>query len=85
MSLLSGTASVSYDDNGSAAAATTYDADLSIVGTNGGTTLTVGMDVDAGATISGVDLASKIGPVTITADMYDEVFNRNYCCSNFYW
>jgi hypothetical protein len=70
---ISGAASVSYDDNGSSASATTYDADLSIVGTNGGTTLTVGMDVDAGATISGVDLASKIGPVTITADMYDEV------------
>jgi hypothetical protein len=70
---ISGAASVSYDDNGSAASATTYDADLSIVGTNGGTTLTVGMDVDAGASISGVDMASKIGPVTITADMYDEV------------
>ncbi|MDB9975119.1 hypothetical protein OAE24_03020 [Candidatus Thioglobus sp.] len=70
---ISGAASVSYDDNGSSASATTYDADLSIVGTNGGTTLTVGMDVDAGASISGVDLASKIGPVTITADMYDEV------------
>jgi len=70
---ISGAASVSYDDNGSGASATTYDADLSIVGTNGGTTLTVGMDVDAGASISGVDLASKIGPVTIAADMYDEV------------
>jgi len=70
---ISGAASVSYDDNGSAASATSYDADLSIVGTNGGTTLTVGMDVDAGASISGVDMASKIGPVTITADMYDEV------------
>jgi hypothetical protein len=70
---ISGSASVSYDDNGAGSSATTYDADLSIVGTNGGTTLTVGMDVDAGASISGVDLASKIGPVTIAADMYDEV------------
>ena len=68
---LSGSASVSYDDNGSAAAATTYDADLSIVGTNGGTTVTVGMDVDAGATITGVDLASTIGPVTIASDMHN--------------
>ena len=70
---ISGSASVSYDDNGTASSATTYDADLSIVGTNGGTTLTVGMDVDAGASITGVDMASKIGPVTIAADMFDEV------------
>ena len=70
---LSGAASVSYDDNGSGASATTYDADISIVGTNGATTLTVGMDVDAGASITGVDMATKIGPVTIAADMFDEV------------
>ena len=36
---LSGAASVSYDDNGSAASATTYDADITLVGTAGGTTL----------------------------------------------
>jgi hypothetical protein len=71
---LSGAASVSYDDNGSGASATTYDADLSIVGTNGGTSLTVGLDVDgASLATTGVDLASKIGPVTIAADMFDEV------------
>jgi len=70
---LSGAASVSYDDNGSGASATTYDADISIVGTNGATTLTVGMDVDAGASVTGVDMATKIGPVTIAADMFDEV------------
>jgi hypothetical protein len=68
---LSGSASVAYDDNGTAASATTYDADLSIVGTNGGTSVTIGMDVDAGATITGVDMASKIGPVTIAADMHN--------------
>jgi hypothetical protein len=68
---LSGSASVSYDDNGSAASATSYDADLSIVGTAGGTTLTIGMDVDAAASITGVDMASKIGPVTIAADMFN--------------
>jgi len=68
---LSGSASVSYDDNGSAASATTYDADLSVVGTGGGTTLTVGLDVDADATITGVDLATTIGPVTIAADMFN--------------
>ena len=68
---LSGSASVSYDDNGSAASATTYDADLSVVGTGGGTTLTVGMDVAAGVSVTGVDLASTIGPLTIAADMFD--------------
>jgi len=71
---ISGAASVSYDDNGTAASATTYDADLSIVGTNGGTSLTIGVDVDgASFATTGVDMSSKIGPVTISADMFDEV------------
>jgi len=76
---LSGTASVSYDDNGSGAAvanqsATTYDADISVVGTTGTTTVTVGMDVNgANAAITGADMATTIGPVTISADMHDEV------------
>ena len=86
---LSGTASVSYDDNGSSASSTSYDADLSFVGTNGGTSITVGMDVDGsgGSTVgqlsgtamtsgsmglTGVDLATTIGPVTIAADMFNE-------------
>jgi len=71
---LSGTASVSYDDNGSLASSTSYDADLSIVGTAGGTTLTAGYDMDGTAlsTTSAV-LATTIGPVTVTADMFDEV------------
>jgi len=69
---LSGSASVSYDDNGSAASATTYDADLSVVGTAGGTTVTITADVDAGWSASGATLASTIGPVTISADMHDE-------------
>jgi hypothetical protein len=68
---ISGGASVSYDDNGSSASATTYDADLSFVGTTGTTTVTIGMDVDAAASISGVDMSTKIGPVTIAADMFD--------------
>ena len=68
---ISGTASVSYDDNGSSASATSYDADLSFVGTNGTTTLTVGMDVNAGVSVTGVDLATTIGPVTIAADMFN--------------
>jgi hypothetical protein len=71
---LSGSASVSYDDNGTAASATSYDADLSFVGTSGTTTVTIGMDVNgANAAITGADLATTIGPVTIAADMHDEV------------
>ena len=82
---ISGTASVSYDDNGSGASATTYDADLSIVGTSGATTVTIGMDVDgSGAhsatgndisgkpSITGATMATTIGPVTVTADMFNE-------------
>jgi len=69
---ISGTASVSYDDNGSSASATSYDADLSFVGTTGGTTVTIGMDVDSAASITGVDMATTIGPVTIAADMFNE-------------
>jgi len=69
---LSGSASVSYDDNGTGANTTTYDADLSVVGTTGGTTVTIGMDVDAGVDVTGVDLASTIGPVTIAADMHND-------------
>jgi hypothetical protein len=73
---LSGTASVSYDDNGSSPSATTYDADLVLTGTAGATTYTQSMDIDGGTTrtvgVTGSSLATTIGPVTITADMYDE-------------
>jgi len=70
---LSGTASVSYDDNGSGnASETSYDADLSIVGTAGSTTLTAGYDMEgANLTTTGVDLATTIGPMTVTADMHN--------------
>ena len=71
---ISGSASVSYDDNGSAASSTTYDADLSVVGTAGSTTMTISADVDAGWAASGATLASTIGPVTISADMHDETY-----------
>ena len=71
---LSGTASVSYDDNGTAPSGTSYDADLSVVGTAGTTTVTIGMDVNgANAAITGADMATTIGPVTIAADMFNEV------------
>jgi hypothetical protein len=85
---LSGTASVSYDDNGSAASATSYDADLTLVGTAGATTYTTSWDIDGGVDnvpvvdadqnaaadiqVTSATLATTIGPVTITADMYDE-------------
>ena len=77
---LSGSASVSYDDNGTMTSATKYDADISMVGTAGTTTVTIGMDVNGGtstatnyAAITGADMSTKIGPVTIAADMFDEV------------
>ena len=70
---LSGTASVTYDDNGSSASATSYDADLLFTGTNGGTTVTVGQDVNgANAATTSAVLTSTIGMLTITADMFDE-------------
>jgi len=75
---ISGAASVSYDDNGSAASATTYDADLTIVGTGGGTTVTVVTDIDSGWSHTSTDMATTIGPVTIAADM----FNTNETNSN---
>ena len=71
---LSGAASVSYDDNGSAASATTYDADLTVTGTAGTTTVTISADVDGSSfATSAATMATTIGPVTITADMHDEV------------
>jgi hypothetical protein len=71
---LSGSASVSYDDNGSSASSTSYDADMTIVGTAGGTTLTASYDMDGTSlATTAADLATTIGPVTIAADMFDEV------------
>ena len=71
---LSGAASVSYDDNGSSPSATTYDADLTVTGTAGTTTVTIGADVDgASFATTSAAMATTIGPVTIAADMFDEV------------
>ena len=76
---LSGTASVSYDDNGSATASeTSYDADLSIVGTAGSTTLTAGYDMEgANLATTGVTLATTVGPATISADMHNATEDNN--------
>ena len=71
---LSGSASVSYDDNGTSASSTSYDADMTVVGTAGGTTLTASYDMDGSSlSTTAVDMATTIGPVTIAADMFDEV------------
>jgi len=76
---LSGSASVSYDDNGSAGGSagksvTTYDADITLVGTTGATTFTYSMDVDrANPATTAADMSSTIGPITIAADMFNVV------------
>ena len=57
---LSGTASVKYEDTGSAA------------GTAGATTFTQTMDIDAGISVTAGTLATTVGPVTISADMHNE-------------
>ena len=84
---LSGAASVSYDDNGAKPSETTYDADLTVTGTAGTTTVTISADVDgASFATSAASMATTIGPVTITADMHDEVSGdqatgtSTYCC-----
>ena len=75
---LSGAAEVSYDDNGSSASVTKYDADITLVGTAGATTFTYSMDIAGDAdnianpTTTAADLATTIGPITIAADMHDE-------------
>ena len=72
---LSGAASVSYDDNGSTASSTSYDADITLVGTAGGTTFTYSMDVEgtSGPATTAASMATTVGPVTVSADMHDEV------------
>ena len=77
---LSGSASVTYDDKGSAASSTGYDADLTITGTAGATTFTQSMDIDAGADsgtngdiqVTATTLATTVGPLSVSADMFDE-------------
>jgi len=74
---LSGSASVSYDDNGSGQAvanqsATSYDADLTITGTAGSTTFVSTMDIDAAATVTGTTMSTTVGPLTVSADMFNE-------------
>jgi hypothetical protein len=69
---LSGTASVAYDDKGSAASATTYDADLTVTGTAGATTFTQSMDIDAAIAVTATTMTTTVGPLSVSADMFDE-------------
>ena len=77
---LGGSASVSYDDNGSTggagltgASSTTYDADITLTGTTGGTTVNLGWDVDGSAPSLNVgSMTSTIGPLSVAVDFYDE-------------
>ena len=69
---LSGSASVSYDDKGSAASATTYDADLTLTGTAGATTFTQSMDIDAAVAVTATTMSTTVGPLSVSADMFDE-------------
>ena len=77
---LGGSASVSYDDNGSTggagltgASSTTYDADITLTGTSGATTVNLGFDVDGAAPSLNVgSMTSTIGPLSVAVDFYDE-------------
>jgi len=77
---LGGSASVSYDDNGSTggagltgASSTSYDADITLTGTAGGTTVNLGWDVDGSAPSLNVgSMTSTIGPLSVAVDFYDE-------------
>ena len=77
---LGGSASVSYDDNGSTggagltgASSTSYDADITLTGTAGGTTVNLGWDVDGSAPSLNVgSMTSTVGPLSVAVDFYDE-------------
>ena len=70
---LGGSASVSYDDNGSAASATSYDADITLTGTAGATTVNLGWDVDGSTPSLNVgSMSSTVGPLTLAVDFYNE-------------
>jgi hypothetical protein len=77
---LGGSASVSYDDNGSTggagktgASSTTYDADITLTGTAGATTVNLGWDVDGSTPSLNVgSMSSTVGPLTIAVDFYNE-------------
>ena len=69
---LSGSASVSYDDEGPGSSSTTsYDADLTITGTAGDSNLIASYDMSGTSLVAtAVDLSTTIGPITVAADMH---------------
>jgi len=71
---LSGSASVSYDDSAATADRVSAAATLTVTGTAGGTTVAAGFSLE-GATIAtdSVTMTTSIGPLTISADLHDEV------------
>ena len=78
---LGGSASVAYDDNGSTggavakdgASTTTYDADITLTGTTGATTVNLGWDVDGSTPSLNIgSMTSTVGPLSIAVDFYDE-------------
>jgi len=70
---LSGSASVSYDDNGSAASTTTGLTTLTVTGTAGGTTVAAGFSLEGASIVTdSITMTSAIGPITVVADLFDE-------------
>ena len=78
---LGGSASVAYDDNGSTggdvskngASVTTYDADITLTGTAGATTVNLGWDVDGtNPTLNIGSMTTTVGPLSVAVDFYDE-------------
>ena len=70
---LSGSASVSYDDNGSAASTTTGLTTLTVTGTAGGTTVAAGFSLEGAAIATdSITMTSAIGPITVVADLFNE-------------
>jgi len=71
---LSGSASVSYDDSAAAADRVSSAATLTVTGTAGGTTVAAGFSLEGGAIATdSVTMTTAIGPLTISADLHDEV------------
>jgi len=65
---LSGTASISFDDNGTAANTTSSAASLTIAGSNGGTSASAELNLVTGVMTAGT-FATSIGPVGVSAAM----------------
>ncbi len=70
---LSGAASVSYSDEGSAASDLSSAATLTIAGTAGATTVTGAYSMEgASLATDSLSMSTTVGPLTIVADMHDE-------------